>query len=70
MQASFLTDYQLLNVLKSPTSPAPTRSRRSLLEDGHLMSPDKIVEDPDLFGSYQRLDGLDGRGEQHRTWTA
>ncbi len=52
VQASFLTDYQLLNVLHESDFPGTDQIPPSLLEDGHLISPDKIAKDPDLFNSY------------------
>ena len=53
VQASFLTDYQLLNALKEADFPGTDKIPPSLLEDGHLISPDKIAKDPDLFDSYR-----------------
>ena len=61
MQASFLTDYQLLNVLKETNFPGTDQIPPNLLEGGHLISPDKIAKDPDLFDAYRDwVDSTDG----------
>ena len=64
VQASFLTDYQLLNALHESAFPGTDQIPPSLLEDGHLISPDQIVDDPDLFDSYR--DWVDSTDEATR----
>ena len=61
VQASFLTDYQLLNVLNETNFPGTDQIPPNLLEGGHLVSPDKIAKDPDLFNAYRDwVDSTDG----------
>jgi hypothetical protein len=52
VQASFLTDYQLFNAMHDAGYPGTEDVPKQLLEDGHLISPDKIAKDPDLFKKY------------------
>lgn len=53
VQASFLTDYQLFSAMHSAKYPGTEKVPPALLDHGHLVSPDRIVKDPDLFKKYR-----------------
>ena len=60
VQASFLTDYQLLNALKTADYPGTDKIPPQLLDGDHLKSPGAIAKDPDLIGQYQQwIDSTD-----------
>ena len=61
LQASFLTDYQLFSALTAADYPGTGKVPPELLDDGQLISPDRIAQDPDLFQKYHDwVDSTDG----------